>query len=76
MLLRELNQFNRNRNADFRFSRSFWFLVQPPEENARFAPPADAHESSPPYLWKTKCPGKNFRWSGNPSQQPRALARK
>ena len=27
MLLQELNQFHRNRDADFRFSINFWFLV-------------------------------------------------
>jgi len=30
MLLQQLNQFNRNRDADFRFSRNFWFLIQLP----------------------------------------------
>jgi len=57
MLLQELNQFNRNRDADFRFSRNFRFLVELPGEKARFVPPVDANESSPPYLFaKTKCP--------------------
>jgi len=32
MLLQELNQISRNRDADFRFSRKFWFLVQLPGE--------------------------------------------
>ena len=32
MLFQKLNQFNRNWNADFRFSRNFWFLVQLPGE--------------------------------------------
>jgi len=27
-------------------------------------------ESSPPYLCKTKCPWKNFTWSGNPTGAP------
>jgi len=64
MLLQEL--ISRNRDSDFRFSRNFWFFVLLPGENARFAPPADAHESNPPYLWKNY-PWKNFKWSGNPN---------
>ena len=41
------------------------FLVQLPGGKFPIHPPADAHESSPPYLRKEKCPWKKFKWSGN-----------
>jgi len=47
MLLQEINQFNRNWDADFRFSTNFWFLVQlPGGGNARFPSPAKAMKVS------------------------------
>jgi len=51
MLLQEFKSSNRNQDADFRFSKYFWFLVQFPGANDCLAPPVDAHESSPPYLF-------------------------
>jgi len=70
MLLQEINQFNRNWDADFRFSTNFWFLVQLPGGECPFRLSCESHESIPPYLSKkNKCPWKNFKWSGNTSSQ-------
>jgi len=44
-----------------------------PGEKTHFAPTADTHESSPPYLLKNKMSLKKFQWSGNPTPQTTLL---
>ena len=69
VLLQDLNEFNQTRDADHRFSNIFWFLV--PISRGEWQKPVLPYLRTPikavRISWKTKCPWKNFKWSGNHS---------